>query len=124
MPDADRYPLLFGPYRAPRFRVGGTLTCELRGAATVTGVSQAPIPWPQVHAKPRRPSLVLCGGLSTALRRESGVAIAHWWGVHPVTVYEWRRRLGLSGVGNQAMARLNRQAHLGKPGRPRKAPKT
>jgi hypothetical protein len=96
--DADRYPLLFGPYQAPRFRAGGTLTCELRGEVTVTRVRRAPIPWPQVHARPRRPSLVLCGGLSKALRRESG-------------------------VGNQAMARLNRQAHLGKPGRPRKAPK-
>jgi hypothetical protein len=121
--DADRYPLLFGPYKVPRFRVGGTLTCELRGAVTVAGVSKAPIPWPLTRAA-RLASLVVCGDLSKALRRESGVAIAHWWGVHPVTVYEWRRRLGLSGVGNQAMARLNRQAHLSKPGRPRKAPKT
>jgi hypothetical protein len=44
MTDADRYPPLFGPYQAPRFRAGGTLTCELRGEVTITGVSQAPIP--------------------------------------------------------------------------------
>jgi hypothetical protein len=122
MTDADRYPLLFGPYQAPRFRVGGTLTCELRGAVTVTGVSKAPIPWPQVHAKPRRPSLVVCGGLSKALRRESGIAIAHWWGSHPVTVYEWRRRLGLSGVANRGMAQLNRRTQPLKASRVKQRP--
>jgi hypothetical protein len=31
MNDADRFKLLFGPYKAPRFRVGHVLHCEVRG---------------------------------------------------------------------------------------------
>ena len=46
MTDADRLKLLFGPYRAPRFRRGGTLRCELRGDLVVTGLTDAAIPWP------------------------------------------------------------------------------
>ena len=85
MTDAGRFRLL-GSYQAPRVRVGGSLTCELRGVGTVTGVSRAPIPWPQLHAKPRRPSLVVCGGRSRALRRDSPVAVAPGWGVTVLTV--------------------------------------
>jgi hypothetical protein len=46
MTDADRFKLLFGPYRTPRFRYGGTLRCELRGDLVVTGLTDAPVPWP------------------------------------------------------------------------------
>jgi hypothetical protein len=119
--DADRFRLLFGPYKAPRFRLGGTLTCELRGPVTVTGVSQAPIPWPLTRAA-RLASLILCGDLSKALRREAGVAVAYWWGVHRVTAYHWRRLLGLSNVPDEGIRLQHRLARRGKPGRPRQRP--
>jgi hypothetical protein len=120
--DAGRYPLLFGPYQAPRFRVGSTLTCELRGAVTIAGVNQAPIPWPLTRAA-RLASMVVCWDLSQALRREAGVVVAHWWGVHRVTVYHWRRLLGLSNVPNEGMRLQHRLARRGTPGRKRGAPK-
>jgi hypothetical protein len=33
--------------------------------------------------------------LAEAVRRESGQAVAHWWGVSPHTVRAWRRALGV-----------------------------
>jgi hypothetical protein len=53
MTDADRFRLLFGPYRLPRFRYGGALRCELRGELVVTGLTDAPVPWP-VGRRPGR----------------------------------------------------------------------
>jgi hypothetical protein len=48
MRDADRFKLLFGPYRSPRVRVGRILTCEAGDAdVIVVGYSDAPIPWPR-----------------------------------------------------------------------------
>jgi hypothetical protein len=46
MNNADRYKLLFGPYRAPRFRVGQAVRCEVRGEARLVGLSEGRIPWP------------------------------------------------------------------------------
>ena len=46
MTDADRYRLLFGPYHTPRLRYGDALRCELRGELIVTGLTDAPVPWP------------------------------------------------------------------------------
>jgi hypothetical protein len=43
----------------------------------------------------RRPSLILCGDLVRAVRRESVVAICHWWGVGRNTVWTWRKALGI-----------------------------
>ncbi len=63
MTDDDRYRLLFGPYKTPRFRYGSTRFCELRG------------------------------DLARAVRRESAQAVAHWWGITPQTVTKWRQAL-------------------------------
>jgi hypothetical protein len=35
------------------------------------------------------------GALARAIRRESGVAVQHWWGVCEKTVNVWRRALGV-----------------------------
>jgi hypothetical protein len=78
MRDADRSRLLFGPYRTPRCRVGQRVRCLARGAVTVHALTDAPIPWP-VGKRGRALSLVLCGDLARAVRRESVVAVAHWW---------------------------------------------
>jgi hypothetical protein len=93
MNDAERFQLLHGPYRQPRYRLGGKLFCERRGWVPATRISDAPIPWPLTTGRCRRPSLILCGDLVQAVRRESATAVAHWWGVTSQTVTLWRRVL-------------------------------
>jgi len=44
MTDADRFKLLFGPYRTPHFDYGDTLRCELRGELFVTDLTDSPVP--------------------------------------------------------------------------------
>jgi hypothetical protein len=39
--DADRFRLL-GTYRTPRFRIGRTVFCEVRGAMVITGRDPKP----------------------------------------------------------------------------------
>ena len=44
--DTDRFQLLFGPYKAPRFRVGKVVRCEVWGEVRIVGLSEGCIPWP------------------------------------------------------------------------------
>src|SRR5436853_3546745 len=94
MNDTDRLKLLYGPYRPPRCRLGKKLFCEIRGWVEVRRISDARIPWPQTIAG-RNKALILCGDLVKAIRRESGIAVAHWWGVSDQTVLVWRKTLGV-----------------------------
>lgn len=59
-------------------------------------------------------------GLARAIRRESGPAVCHWWGVAPCTVRKWKRLLGVSGDtdGTRAVRSLN---FLGKGGQKARA---
>src|SRR5438046_2085080 len=107
MTDADRLRLLHGPYRTPRFQRGSVVRCEVRGEVVVTGLTDARIPWP-VGKRGRAKSLVIVAGLARAVRRESGVAICHWWGVTPQTVTKWRKALGVSPV-TDGTRRLRRE---------------
>jgi NUMOD3 motif len=93
MSDADRYPLI-GTYASPRFRYGKFVTCEMRGEVQLVGLTDAPIPWP-IGKRGRHKAIVLYGDLVRAVRRESSLAIQHWFGVGPVTVWQWRRALGV-----------------------------
>jgi hypothetical protein len=43
MQDADRFQLLYGPYRAPRFRYGATVACQAYGLVKIVGVTSARI---------------------------------------------------------------------------------
>ena len=95
MDDAERFKLHFGPYRTPRFRYGQKVFCEVHGEVTVCGVTEGPIPWPVGKKKGRRRSLVVYKGLAKAVRRASGQAVAHWWGVNPHRVSAWRKALGV-----------------------------
>ena len=69
MDDARRFQLLYGPYRAPRCRVGKRLLCKLRGTVKVTGISDGLIQWPQTRRQSDgrnrggRPFLIVCGDL-------------------------------------------------------------
>jgi hypothetical protein len=107
MTDADRVKLLHGPYRTPRFRLGRVVMDEVRGEVVVCGLTDARIPWP-VGKRGRARSLVVCGGLVKALQRESGQAVAYWWGITPHTVSRWRRSLGV-GPLTEGTRRLFRQ---------------
>jgi hypothetical protein len=81
MNDTDRYKVLLGHYKAPRFRVGQVVRCEVRGEVRVVGVSEGLVSWP-VGIKASNRALVVYKGLAKAVRRESAQAVAHWWGVH------------------------------------------
>src|SRR5262245_26036013 len=104
MHDADRFKLLHGPYLPPRCLLGGRLECEVRGEVVVCGLTDARIPWP-VGKRGRARSLVVCGGLAEAVRRESNQAVCFWWGVTAQTVTRWRQALGVPQV-NEGTARL------------------
>jgi hypothetical protein len=94
MDDAERFRLL-GKYRTPRFRIGRKVVCEVRGQVVITGMTDAPIPWPIAKGGRGRHSLVVYKDLAEAIRRESNQAVAHWWGIDPQTVSKWRRLLGV-----------------------------
>jgi hypothetical protein len=107
MIDADRYKLLHGPYAPPAARRGDVLHCEYRDAdVRVGGLTDAPVPWPRAM-KTGKPSLILCGNLVQAVRCESELAVAHHWGVSLVTVWKWRKALGVPQI-NEGTARLYR----------------
>jgi len=93
MSDADRYQLI-GRYTTPRFRYGKLVMCEMRGEVEIVGLSDSPIPWP-IGKRGRHKAIVLCGALVKAVRRESSLAVQHWFGVGPFTVWKWRRALGV-----------------------------
>jgi hypothetical protein len=105
MRDADRFRLRFGPYRTPRCRVGQRVRCLARGEVTVHALTDAPIPWP-VGKRGHALSLVLCGDLARAVRRESEIAVAHWWGVNRQAVWKWWKSLGVTRT--EGTARLQR----------------
>jgi hypothetical protein len=92
--DADRFRLLFGPYKAPLCRVGQRVRCQVRGEVRIAGLSDAPIPWPVCKAGKWLVPVVY-RGLAKAVRRESALAVAHWWGVGKWTVRAWKKALGV-----------------------------
>jgi hypothetical protein len=114
MDDTTRLRLWHGPYRMPRYRVGGRLVCAVRGSVKVVGTSHAPISWPQTRNH-GRPFLIVCGGLARAVRTEAAIAVAHWWGVTPLTVWTWRKAMGV-GATTPGTSRLRRAHALGPAG--------
>jgi len=111
MTDADRFKLLYGPYRAPRVRKGDVVFCDVRGEVVVCGMSSGPIPWPVTRHKRGRPFLIVCAGLAEAVRRESNQAVAFWWGIKPQTVTAYRKALGVPRK-TEGSSRLYRDAFL------------
>lgn len=101
-------PLLYGPYAAPTVQVGAALMCLRAGIVVVGGYTSGPIPWPRVR-KTGRPQLILCGDLVLAVRLESELAVAYWWGVGVTTVWAWRKALGIGRVtrGTRELLRAN-----------------
>jgi hypothetical protein len=84
-----RFKLHFGPYRAPLFKYGAVVEDALRGEVTIVGLSAGRIPWP-IGQKGQSKGPVLFKGLAKAVRRESVVAVQHWWGVSFWRINGWR----------------------------------
>ncbi len=87
----EQFRLLGGPYRAPQPRADGCLRCAIRGWTKVDGYTEAHIPWPAKWGR----SPILCGDLIRAVRREAKATVAYHWGVSVITVYKWRKFLGV-----------------------------
>jgi hypothetical protein len=113
MTDADRFKLLFGPYRLPKCRVGRFLHCRVKGVRRVKGLSDALIPWPVAGGRHGCWQIIVCGSLVRAIRRESEIAVAHHWGVSENTVWTWRKALGV-GATTPGTSRLRRD-HFAEP---------
>lgn len=86
-------------------RIGVVLDCEVRGEMVVTGFSDAPIrwivgrPWRRGVVADGKPSLIVVGGLASAIRLESAKAVAWWFGATRRQVAAWRKSLGVSRRG-------------------------
>jgi hypothetical protein len=113
MTDADRFKLLFGPYRLPKCRVGRFLRCRVKGLRRVKGLSYAPIPWPIAGGRHGCWQIIVCGSLVKAVQQESELAVAHHWGVSPLTVWTWQKALGV-GATTPGTSRL-RWDHFAEP---------
>lgn len=111
MTNRDRFKLLFGPYRTPRFQFGDLAFCNVRGQVKIVGLTDARIPWPKGRTGKRSRAIVLYGVLAQAVRRESAQAVAYWWGVGQDTVCKWRKALGVPAV-NEGTQRLKRDHAL------------
>jgi hypothetical protein len=72
---------LLGKYRTPRFKHGDVVTCAIRGEVKIVGITNARIPWPKCRTGKRSRAIILYGGLADAVRTESPVAVAYWFGV-------------------------------------------
>jgi hypothetical protein len=74
----------------------------------ITGWSNAPIPWPRCRRLDTRgggSGLLVDDELARAVRRESSVALQHWFGVSPYVVWSWRKALGVERF-NEGSVRL------------------
>jgi hypothetical protein len=110
MPQVDHFKLRFGPYKTPRFRYGQTATCLMRGKVKITGLTDAPIPWPTCQPRSTQ-AIILFGALARAVRRESNQAVARAWGVSGQTVTKWRKALGVDKTEGTTALRIEMGTH-------------
>ena len=86
--------LLGEPYAPPPCREGAWVMDELHGLVHVNGFSDGRLSWP-TRKRPRggARALMLTEDLVRAIRLESAVAVAYWWGISTKTVRMFRRLL-------------------------------
>ena len=75
--------LLHGPYKPPVLKPGEQAECLFRGGlVTITGLSDARIPWPRglKGGGGGNPGLLVDAELARAIRSESANAVVYWWG--------------------------------------------
>lgn len=87
----------------------------------VAGFTEAPIPWPAYASiTGARLTPILNGDLTRAVRTESAMAVAYWWGVSRATATRWRHALGVRFMNEGTLAlwrtltpkRLSKQARI------------
>jgi hypothetical protein len=101
---------LLGKYRSPRFKYGDVVTCAIRGEVKIVGITNARIPWPKCRTGKRSRAIILYGGLADAVRTESAVAVAYWFGVGVDKVTNWRIALGVRRKTEGTSALMSRWA--------------
>ena len=109
LPTAVRCKLFFGPYRTPRFKYGSIVQDEVRGPVQIIGMTDAAIPWP-IGRMGKAASPVVYRGLASAIRRESRVAVRHWWGLSSFCHNRARRALGVPSINEGTHRLLSRYA--------------
>lgn len=70
----------------------GWLVDERLGLVRVNGWTHARIGWPRLK-QPGPAVPVVTAELAHAIRTESVIAVAHWWGVSRDRAQRWRREL-------------------------------
>jgi hypothetical protein len=87
-------PLHFGPYVSPPCRKGDWITDEIHGLVQVNGWTDGPLGWPTRKRPGGGPrAIATTADLVRAIRSESAVAVAYWFGVSTKKVGELRREL-------------------------------
>jgi hypothetical protein len=113
MRQSEKVKLLGGPYRPPALERGQITTCLFRKQVVVIlGWSNAPIPWP-ICKKPGRgggQGLLADEELLRAIRTESALALAYWWGMTTAQVWRWRKAFGIGRYDTPGSVRLTRYA--------------
>jgi hypothetical protein len=110
MREVDRVKLLFGPYRAPKLKLGDRATCLYRDTTvTVTSFTDAPIPWPRCSVVGQKggSGLLVNEELARAVRSESSLAIQFHWRVTMRTVGMLRKALAVTRWGTPGSKRLH-----------------
>jgi hypothetical protein len=99
------YPLIAGPYRPPKVRLGQVVHDEHLGDVRVDGRTDAPIRWPATFNQGRL-TPILFGSLVCAITTESEMAVAHHWGVSKYQIDQWKRTLVGGGSCGEVIAKL------------------
>ena len=80
--------------------------CAARGEVVIVALSSGRIPWPIGRRRGTSArALIIYDGLAEAVKRESGIAIGHWFGVTSQTVTVWRKALDV-GATNEGTSQL------------------
>lgn len=97
--------LVSGPYERPACRIGDLLEDALHGLVVVTGFHPSPMSWPCRAGVAGKQAVIFTAELVRALRNESNLAIAHWWGVSSQSVSIWRSKFDV-GKYNEGTRKL------------------
>jgi hypothetical protein len=106
-----RAELLHGPNHPPDVERGDRTICLFRDCeAIVTSWSAARISWPRCRpawAKGGGSGLLVTDELVRAIKSESSLALQHWFGINPETVWRWRKAFGVTRIGTDGSRRLH-----------------
>jgi hypothetical protein len=95
-----RTELLHAPFTPPALQRGARTICLFRDCEViVTSWSDARLPWQRCRpawAKGGGSGLLVTDELVRAVKSESSLALQHWFGIKPETVWRWRKAFGVT----------------------------